>query len=82
MPLNKKNIYFIYLIIILGFLYSCFVSFKYLEKYDVYSNTIVYNGLPYKLCIHKGFTPIPCPTPGPAGGLPPGPITPFELKAK
>ena len=35
MPLNKKNIYFIYLIIILGFLYSCFVSFKYLKKYDV-----------------------------------------------
>ena len=35
MPLNEKNIYFIYLIIILGFLYSCFVGFKYIEKYDL-----------------------------------------------
>ena len=34
MPLNEKNIYSIYLIIILGFLYSCFVGFKYIEKYD------------------------------------------------
>ena len=35
MPLNEKNIYSIYLIIILGFLYSCFVGFKYIEKYDL-----------------------------------------------
>ena len=35
MSLNEKNIYSIYLIIILGFLYSCFVGFKYIEKYDL-----------------------------------------------
>ena len=31
---KEKTIYFLYLIIIFGFLYSCFVGFKYLEKYD------------------------------------------------
>ena len=38
MPLNEKKLYYIYLLIILGFLYSCFVGFKYLEKYDVVDN--------------------------------------------
>ena len=54
MPLNKKNIYFIYLIIILGFLYSCFVSFKYLEKYDVIDDKKLIN--PYFFA-KEGGTP-------------------------
>ena len=37
--LNEKiNNYLAYLIIFLGFSYSCFIGFKYLEKYDVYKN--------------------------------------------
>ena len=54
MPLNEKNIYLIYLIIILGFLYSCFVGFKYLEKYDIIDDRKLIN--PYFFA-KEGGTP-------------------------
>ena len=54
MPLNEKKLYYIYLLIILGFLYSCFVGFKYLEKYDVVDNKKLIN--PYFFA-KEGGTP-------------------------
>ena len=35
---GKINNYLAYIIIFLGFSYSCFVGLKYLEKYDDYKN--------------------------------------------